>query len=169
MSFGVETDPVDASKYDWARFRELSGLKKSDEVMEEYYLKLVALMKEVIEKGVMEIVDDPLVAEKPIHSQIEPLEGLDEGNLNPDDEALENGEPKALENGDDKTKFNPFLFKIERDGESMTFDKAKRLQKRLDILGKLRNDVLLHPELDERVASMRKGPKAGLPRSFTLN
>ena len=127
MSYGVEYDPEDLEKRVWTRFKELAFLKKSDEVLDEYYTKIFDLCKEVVEKGD--------IARK---------------------EHGEKDDAGETEVGDKNLKFNPYSFKIERDGEVMAYDKAKRLLRRIELLRMLREQVLPHPELEERLSTSKK-------------
>ncbi|KAI9002707.1 SNF2 family N-terminal domain-containing protein [Gaertneriomyces semiglobifer] len=48
-------------------------------------------------------------------------------------------------------------------GEPITYDKAKKLLKRIDQMRVLRDEILTHPEVDQRLAHYKRNGRSGLP------
>ncbi|KAI8854416.1 SNF2 family N-terminal domain-containing protein [Chytridium lagenaria] len=107
VSYGVDYSTDNPQVRDWTRFKEISQLRKSTDVLEEYYLKLLSICHEI---------------------------------LDPD------------------SAFDP-----EKDYDSMTPDKAKKLLKRVASMKTLRDQVIIHPKLESLVTVLRKYGRNGLP------
>ncbi|KAJ3193623.1 choline dehydrogenase 7 [Irineochytrium annulatum] len=108
VSYGVDTDPVTKAR-DWTRFKEISQLRKTTDVMDEYYIRLITICDEIL---------DPKVAQDP-----------------------------------------------EKDYDSMTPEKAKKLLKRVALMRTLRDIVLAHPNVDTLILDLRKYGRNGLPET----
>lgn len=171
MSFGIEYDPENLSNRIWGRFKELSNLKKSDETLNEHYEKMFALANEVIVKGdllIKEYKDQDArilkgIEGTPVVFPIAPLKSENDHSTEvpkveelPSEAVAESSEPRI-------TKFNPNLFKIDNDGDILAYEKAKRMIKRLEVMKTLREVVLPHPELDERLLAIRSSQRTVLP------
>ncbi|KAI9359264.1 SNF2 family N-terminal domain-containing protein [Zopfochytrium polystomum] len=48
VSYGVDNVPGSADERDWTRFKEISGLRKSDEILETYYQRLVGICHDML-------------------------------------------------------------------------------------------------------------------------
>ncbi|KNC96991.1 uncharacterized protein SPPG_07808 [Spizellomyces punctatus DAOM BR117] len=127
MSFGVETLPGSPGVRDWKRFKELSNLRKSPEVLEDHFIKLMAICDDVIRCTELAAMQNG-------------TNGLSLGDA---EEALEAS--------------------IREKDPDITYDKAKKLLKRLDQMRILREQVLPHPQLDDRLAILKRHGRSGLP------
>jgi hypothetical protein len=90
----VDTEPRNREVRDWTRFKEMSQLRKSDDILEEHFLRLVNICQDLIDRA-------------------------NNGDTIPD----------------------------EKDVETMTPDKAKKLLKRVEWLRKLREHVVTNPQV----------------------
>ncbi|KAJ1552456.1 choline dehydrogenase 6 [Nowakowskiella sp. JEL0078] len=130
MTFGVETQA--GSMRDWTRFKELARIDKSDEILDEHYLKLITMCAKVIDK-----------TEKAAKSE-DFLSG----------EIAEDAAEVEGEEGSSKL-VAPTQIKVEMDGDVMTFDKAQMMVKRIDQMRRLREEILVHPELDTKITYVK--------------
>jgi len=173
MSYGMEYDLRDLETRVWGRFKDLSSLKKSNDTLNEHYLKLFELAHEVIERG--DILHRELKEQESrvllgiegdviLHSTvaIKSLKDLTETTAEP---AV--ADPQESVN---LTKFNPNAYRIENDGDILAYEKAKRMLKRIEVMRTLREVVLTHPDLDNRLLPMRRHQRSILPEyAFTCN
>ncbi len=65
------------------------------------------------------------------------------------DELTEESKKKIDAREPGATLFNPMLLKIDRQGDSITYDVAKRIIKRVESMTKLREVVLVNPHVSE--------------------
>ena len=138
VSFGVPTAVGDS--YDWQKFRELSGLSKNDDLLEDYYEKLMLMCSEVIER-----------TETTIHQ------------FNSDGLDGENGYSELAS----KELISAAKIIVDRDGETLTYDKAKKIMKRIEVMRRLREDVLKLPDLSEKLDSLLRPSISGsLPQWY---
>lgn len=115
LSFGVETV---GSKRVWDRFRELSGITKSDEVLEENFEKTLSMCNECIEISKTRNTADINESE---------------------------------------------TIRVERGPDSISLDVAKRLLKRLEMMRKLREEIIPHPMFDQNIDNLKRHQRSGLP------
>ncbi|KAJ3044119.1 choline dehydrogenase 7 [Rhizophlyctis rosea] len=144
MSFGVE--PLHGGERDWGRFQYLANLEhKSPQALETYYQKLVSMCDEVVDKAEAAAfgVNEAVKAEEPAEA-----DGNEDGAV-ARDERLSSAKV------------------LERDGDQITYDKAKKIQKRLEQMRTLREVVLPHPELNARISVLKRHGRSGLPRWWT--
>ncbi|KAI8914962.1 SNF2 family N-terminal domain-containing protein [Powellomyces hirtus] len=57
--------------------------------------------------------------------------------------------------------------KNDKDADAITYDRAKKLLKRLEQMRVLREEVLPQPQLDEKLAALRRHGRSGLPSWWT--
>ncbi|TPX32804.1 hypothetical protein SmJEL517_g04133 [Synchytrium microbalum] len=143
-SFGVETVPGEPNVRDWNRFRQIANLeRKSSGVLEAYYVKLISLCHECIEKfGQKDAANGG---------------GNAAGHEEDDDDDLE--EAPAPKKGDRVTT-------ITRDGDAMNLIRARRILFHVELFRKLRQEVITSPVLDARLALAVKHEKSGLPKWY---
>lgn len=63
------------------------------------------------------------------------------------DELVEESKKKITSGDPNAAIFNPMLLKIDRQGDSITYDVAKRIIKRVESMKKLREVVLVNPDV----------------------
>ncbi|KAJ3053100.1 choline dehydrogenase 7 [Rhizophlyctis rosea] len=144
MSFGVDRKNDGSDECNWTRFQQLAQLQhKSPQVLDTYYLKLLSMCEEVIAA----------------------TEAAALGNVpEPDEAALAEGDE------DGAAARNQRLMSVktlERDGDQVTYDKAKKILKRLEQMRTLREYILPHAELDQRLVEVKRHGRSGLPRWWT--
>ncbi|KAJ3129317.1 choline dehydrogenase 7 [Nowakowskiella sp. JEL0407] len=130
MTFGVETKAGHVR--DWTRFKELAKIDKPDELLDEHYLKLITMCAKVIDKAERAATEGLMVSEIP-------EDGADAEGDDPN-------VPKAI---------TPAQIRVEMDGDVMTFDKAQMMVKRIDQMRRLREEILVHPHLDRKLAHVK--------------
>lgn len=135
----MEKPPPGESR-DWDKFRALSGLKKSDEMLEEYYQKLIIMCNEVItrtESTMSRVQNDSVM----------------EGEVAYSEQAA-------------KELISAAKIIVDRDGETLTYEKAKKLFKRLDLMKRLRDVLLKYPDFEAKVNSVSHPPSGGIAPSW---
>jgi hypothetical protein len=115
--------------YDWEKFRELSGLTKNDETLEDYYDKLMLMASEVIDRT--EATMNQLNSD-----------GLDGEN--------------AFSELASKELISAAKIIVDKDGETLTFDKAKKIMKRIEVMRRLREDILKLSDLSKKLDSVSR-------------
>ncbi|KAJ3290493.1 choline dehydrogenase 7 [Borealophlyctis nickersoniae] len=56
---------------------------------------------------------------------------------------------------------------LERDGDTISYDKAKKVLKRIGQFAALRDEILPHKELEKRISVLKRHGRSGLPRWWT--
>ena len=98
VSFGILT--ANGDTYDWEKFRELSGLNGSDELLEDYYEKLMLMSSEVVERTETTM-----------------------NQFNSDGMDGEGGYSELAS----KELISAAKIIVDKDGETLTYDKAKKM------------------------------------------
>ncbi|KAJ3261825.1 choline dehydrogenase 7 [Boothiomyces macroporosus] len=153
LSYGVKKLP-DSDKYDWTKFKVLADLqKKSDDAMEAYLKKLIAMSTEIVaahekdaaakKKPSVEVNEDDSVAVAPLAVE----ESGTQENAVTETNGDGNGEPAANE-----------------DGETLTLDRAKKVLRRISYFEKLRAHLQNPEQLAEKLSSVKRHGKTGLPK-----
>ncbi len=145
-------------------------MRKSDEGLTEYYEKMFALSTLVVANG------DKLQAQQDVFKKAtgkgKSKKKGDASSIpstphrNESEVAAEaSAEPSPSEPSKKAIfeKFNPSLYKVDDDGDSLTYEKAKRMLRRLDQMKKIRNEVIYHPELEVRIATLKRYKNSVLP------
>lgn len=189
LSFGIETHP-NVPDVQWARFKEIAGLeKKTDESLDLYLQKFIASCEEVVKRHQqeqaaeqsepMEQVEqaEPLEqveqtssenatastsqatsteASPFVHQQLQPqvtVEGPSRASsVEPQGESTIN-EEQSIDQGGDREELG--------DIDLVPYDKARRALKRIEQMKKIREQVMVHPALDELLLNARR--TSGLP------
>ncbi|KAJ3277093.1 choline dehydrogenase 7 [Terramyces sp. JEL0728] len=158
LSYGVKKLP-DCDKYDWTKFKVLADLqKKSDDAMDAYLKKLIAMSTEIVanhekdsaaKKRTAEAAEDDTAA---VVAPSNDENGIQE--TAPESVLETTAEPTATE-----------------DGETLTFDRAKKVLRRISFFEKLRSqlqtpELVSSPlkQLAEKLSSVKRHGKTGLPK-----
>lgn len=132
VSFGIPAAAGDSC--DWEKFRELSGLTRSDELLEDYYEKLMLMSSEVVERT--------------------------EATMNQFNSDGIDGEGGYSELAS-KELISAAKIIVDKDGETLTYDKAKKILKRIEIMRRLREDILKLHNLSERLEGISRPISSG--------
>lgn len=122
--------------YDWEKFRELSGLTKNDETLEHYYDKLMLMCSEVIDRTESTM-----------------------NQLNSDGLDGDNGFSELAS----KELISAAKIIVDKDGETLTYDKARKIMKRIEVMRRLREDILKIPDLSEKLDGLSRPISSSLP------
>ncbi|KAJ3393137.1 hypothetical protein HDU92_007968 [Lobulomyces angularis] len=152
LSFGVETDPNNRNVRIWDRFRYLSAIHKTDEVLEENYLNTISMCHECIEKA--ERIKDGKESKDELKY---------DKDDNKDDVNDENEEKDEKDDKDDDDKDDLKNFRIERGTESISLEIARRMLKRIEMMRKLREEIITHPNIDTNTGNIKRHQRSGLP------
>ncbi|KAI8968258.1 SNF2 family N-terminal domain-containing protein [Mycotypha africana] len=137
LSFGVET-VAGETNIRWDRFREISGLaNKSDAALDLHYQQFVTACKEIMKKQ----------QEKEQHQQQpQPQDGMVADN---DDRSRESSEEPN--GGGEEARLI----------DTIPYDKARRALRRIKQMRKIREEVVVHPEIDTSLQRAKR--TSGLP------
>jgi hypothetical protein len=129
-------NPESFMDYDWEKFRELSGLTKNDETLEHYYDKLMLMCSEVIDRTESTM-----------------------NQLNSDGLDGDNGFSELAS----KELISAAKIIVDKDGETLTYDKARKIMKRIEVMRRLREDILKIPDLSEKLDGLSRPISSSLP------
>ncbi|KAI8147251.1 SNF2 family N-terminal domain-containing protein [Fennellomyces sp. T-0311] len=167
LSFGTETHP-DEPDVRWTRFKEIAGLdKKTDESLDLYLQKFVVSCEEVLKRHKQEqsgaAANSTAEGGSPGPSQTvpqlqpqEPLASRDSSAEPPQSPLPQDDQASAAV--DDK---NDEAREEIGDVDLVPYDKARRALKRITQMKMIREQVMVHPELDSLLLNARK--TSGLP------
>ncbi|KAF7732761.1 Chromodomain helicase DNA binding protein [Apophysomyces ossiformis] len=162
LSFGIETVPGDPN-IRWDRFKEIAGLeKRTDESMDIYYQKFYVACEEIVKRHQEQTTSaasqntQEASGSSPSSSLLQApqndLEGSRESSVEPSHAS--SAVADESNDGGDKDEHNSML-------DLVPYDKARRALKRIAQMKKIREEVIVHPELDILLANARK--TSGLP------
>ncbi|KAI8817172.1 SNF2 family N-terminal domain-containing protein [Fimicolochytrium jonesii] len=160
LSYGVDTVPGQPDVRDWTRFKELSSLKKSPEALEVYFGKLVRDCEEIVRKA--EAIPDQ-DADVTANGDAANGDATASGNGKTSVNGSANGtgnagsQPQPVA-GDEENADTQ---------EDVTYDRAKRILKRVDQMRILRLDVLTQPHLEQKIGLLKRHGRSGLPTWWT--
>lgn len=157
LSFGVETHP-DEPEIQWTRFKEIAGLeKKTDESLDLYYNKFVVSCEEIMKLHQQEQAEQAANAQANASTN---QEGSNE--TSPASSQVPTGQGQEGESRDSSTEPQAAQASQEDlDTDLVPYDKARRALKRIEQMKTIREQVMVHPELDKLLLNARK--TSGLP------
>ncbi|KAI9318061.1 P-loop containing nucleoside triphosphate hydrolase protein [Dichotomocladium elegans] len=146
LSFGIETHP-DKPQVQWARFKELSGLeKKTDESLEIFLNKFMIACEQAVKRHDQEQEMKKQTAATNENETMQSRESSSESVQSPhaqDETGPDNDNDGAV------------------DAELIPYDKAVRAMKRISQMKILREQIMVHENLDSLLQNARK--TSGLP------
>ncbi|KAG0167130.1 Chromodomain helicase DNA binding protein [Apophysomyces sp. BC1034] len=162
LSFGIETIPGDPD-IQWDRFKEIAGLeKRTNESMDIYYHKFYVACQEIVKRHQEQTAlaasqaTQEASTSSPSSSLLQAPQNEVEGSRESSVEPSHTSSAALDESNDgaDKDEHNDML-------DLVPYDKARRALKRIAQMKKIREQVMVHPELDALLANARK--TSGLP------
>ncbi|KAL0088183.1 P-loop containing nucleoside triphosphate hydrolase protein [Phycomyces blakesleeanus] len=155
MSYGVDTE-LNEPDIRWDRFKEIAGLeKKTDESLDLYYQTIISACDEVMKRHEQEVLstsiqpaDQEASGSSPSNTQTQSmaLTTSRESSLEP-----QSAGGAALTDRDDSNDT----------ADLVPFDKARRALRRIAQMKKIREEVIVNPDLDALLLNARK--TSGLP------
>ncbi|KAI9015336.1 SNF2 family N-terminal domain-containing protein [Phycomyces nitens] len=160
LSFGIETYPEDRSTICWDRFKEIAGLeKRTDESLNLYYQKFIPACEEMMrrheqeqaggDKSTANTNQDTAASSPSSAPQVSNGETIDIAAASRESSSEPGGELNA-----DKDEQNEAI-------DLVPYDKARRALKRIAQMKRIREEVMVHSDIDSLLENARK--TSGLP------